>query len=359
MKDAPLLNLCLSLVIVIAIGWLLLIGRPILLPIVTAVISVYIMVSMVEFLARQPVLRHFPVFLLRALVLAGFIVSFIGLAVVLAGMVQEIIAVAPQYEANLLPPLEALATQFGFETETLWNDLLDATIQRVDLQSLAVTTLGGFASVGFTVFLVVIYAGFLLAERGVFAQKISAAFTDEGRAEKALRLVGDINSQIRQYLAVKTLINIILGIVTYIILITIGVDFALFWAVSIALLNYIPYVGSYVGVAFPVILSLGQFAYLPTTLLLLVLLTSAQVFVGNVLEPRWIGRQLNMSPFIVLVALSVWSALWGIPGAILAVPMTSIIIIITSSFDQTRFVAVFLSERVDPPKPATEQEGQR
>ncbi len=157
----------------------------------------------------------------------------------------------------------------------------------------------------------------------------------------------DINLQIRQYLAVKTLINLILGLVSYSILLLLGVDFTLFWAVTIALLNYIPYVGSYIGVAFPVILSLGQFASLPTTFVLLVLLTSAQVFVGNVLEPRWIGRQLNMSPFVVLVALSVWSALWGIPGAILAVPMTSILMIITSNFEATRFVAVLLSERVN------------
>jgi predicted PurR-regulated permease PerM len=102
------------------------------------------------------------------------------------------------------------------------------------------------------------------------------------------------------------------------------------------------------------VLSLGQFAALPTTLLLLTLLVIAQVYVGNVLEPRWIGRQLNMSPFVVLVALSLWAAIWGIPGAILAVPMTSILIIVTSSFASTRFVAVLLSERVEPAPPAAE-----
>jgi len=204
------------------------------------------------------------------------------------------------------------------------------------------------------VFLVVIYAGFLMAERGTFQRKVSVALKDEAQAAKAMRVLTDINAQISQYLAVKTLINVILGSISFAILWLLGVDFALFWAIVIALLNYIPYVGSYLGVAFPVILSLGQFASIQTTLLVLALLVAAQTWVGNVLEPRWIGRQLNMSPFVVLVALSVWGAIWGIPGAILAIPMTSILIIVTSSFDSTRFIAILLSEKAenaDDPEP--------
>ena len=349
MKNAPLLNLVLAVVIVIAVGWLLVLGRPILLPIVTAVISVYIMVSAVEALGSMPGLNRLPPILLRLVVLVAFICSFLALAVVLATTVREIIEVMPRYEANLTALIEGLAERFETDTETVWARISAATLERIDLQAVVLATLGGFASVGVTVFLVVIYAGFLLAERGSFPQKISAAVTTEAGAAKALKVVTDINTQIRQYLAIKSLINVILGVISYAILWALGVDFALFWAIAIALLNYIPYVGSYVGVAFPVILSLGQFASLPTTLLLLALLVSAQLFIGNVLEPRWIGRQLNMSPFVVLVALSVWAAMWGLPGAILAVPMTSILIIVTASFTSTRFVAVLLSERVEPP----------
>ena len=348
MKNAPFLNLVLAVVVVIAVGWLLVVGRPILLPIVLAVISVYIMVSTVEALGRLPVLCRLPPLALKMLVLVAFILSVLGLALVLAATVREIIAVAPVYEANLIALLDGIAARFDLEAQALWAGIEAATIARIDLQAVALTTLGGFATMGLTVFLVVIYAGFLLAERGGFPQKVSAALPDGASAAKALKVVTDINVQIRQYLAVKTLINLILGVICYVILRALGVDFAFFWAVAIALLNYIPYVGSYMGVAFPVVLSLGQFASVPTTLLLLALLVSAQVYVGNVLEPRWIGRQLNMSPFVVLVALSVWAAMWGIPGAILAVPMTSILIIVTSSFQSTRFVAVLLSERVVP-----------
>jgi predicted PurR-regulated permease PerM len=345
LKNAPFLNLVLAVVLVIAVGWLLVAGRQIILPIVTAVISVYVMMSASDRLARMPVLNRAPPILLRALVLLTFSVAVLAFAVVVAGTVRDIGAVLPTYQQNMDAMMQGLAQRFDLETQALWAEIRAVTLDRIDLQQLVLATLGGFASVGVTVFLVVIYAGFLIAERGVFPAKISTALTDAESAAKTLRVVTDINAQISQYLAVKTLINLILGAISFSILWLLDVDFALFWAITIALLNYIPYVGSYLGVAFPVILSLGQFASLQTTLILLALLVAAQTWVGNVLEPRWIGRQLNMSPFVVLVALSVWGALWGIPGAILAIPMTSILIIVTSNFDATRFIAVLLSER--------------
>jgi predicted PurR-regulated permease PerM len=347
LKNAPFLNLVLAVILVIAVGWLLVAGRQIILPIVTAVISVYVMMSASDALARMPVLNRAPPLLPRALVLVAFSVAVLAFAVVVAGTVRDIGAALPAYQENIEAMVQALAERFELETQTLWAEIRAVTLDRIDMQQMVLAALGGFTSVGITVFLVVIYAGFLIAERGTFPAKISAALTDADSAAKAHRVVTDINAQISQYLAVKTLINLILGVICFLILWLLGVDFALFWAISIALLNYIPYVGSYLGVAFPVILSLGQFASLQTTLILLALLIAAQTWVGNVLEPRWIGRQLNMSPFVVLVALSVWGALWGIPGAILAIPMTSILIIVTSNFNSTRFIAVLLSERGD------------
>ncbi|TDL78071.1 AI-2E family transporter [Palleronia sediminis] len=345
MKDAPFLNLVLALVFLVLMGWLLVIGKPILLPIVTAIISVYVMTSASEALGRLPVLRHFPSVWLRLLVLAAFVVIVLVFAYVVAATVRDIAGVAPVYQANLSRLLQNVAVMFDIEEQQLWNEIRSLTIDKISFQAILLATLGGFTSVGGMVFLVVIYAGFLLAERNTFPQKISAAFRNRESAEKAHRIVTDINRKISDYLAIKTLINMVLGAISYVVLWVFGVDFAPFWAITIALLNYIPYVGSYAGVAFPVILSLAQFASIPVTLGLAAMLTAAQMYVGNVLEPRRIGRELNLSPFVVLVALSVWGALWGIPGAILSVPLTSIVALILSSFEQTRFLAIFLAER--------------
>ena len=147
-------------------------------------------------------------------------------------------------------------------------------------------------------------------------------------------------------MAIKTLINVILGVVSYLIMLFMGVDFAVFWAVLIALGNYIPYVGT-VSVLFPIVFSLAQFGSLATTLILAALLTLAQIVSDNMLEPKMIAKQLNLSPFVIVVALSLWSALWGLAGAILAVPLTSMLAIIFAAFPATRFLAVLLAERID------------
>ena len=123
-----------------------------------------------------------------------------------------------------------------------------------------------------------------------------------------------------------------------------GVEFATFWAVLIGLLNYIPYIGSFLGVVLPVAFALVQFADLNVVLALLLALSAAQFVIGFFLDPYLMGNSLNLSPFVILVSLAVWSALWGIAGAFLAVPMTACMALVFAEFDGTRPIAVLLSK---------------
>lgn len=293
--------------------------------------------------------------MLRLIVLAGFTIFLVALVLVVTVTVDQLLELAPVYQENLEALLARLTGFFGVRTNPTWEEIRDATVGRMDMRSLLGALLASLTSFGGSVFLVVVYAGFLFGERASFPGKLHAAFP-KGQAAQTREVIADINTRIGEYLAVKTLINVVLGCASYLILWAMDVDFALFWAVMIGMMNYIPYVGSMIGVAFPVILSLAQFGSVYTSILLAALLTSAQMLVGNVLEPRLIGRQLNLSPFVVLVALSVWAALWGIPGAILAIPMTSMITIICAAFPATRFVAVLLSEKVDAPGDGVEDQ---
>lgn len=346
MKDAPLLNLALAIFIMISIGWLLVVGRAIILPIVTAIIVVYVLVSASSALHRQPYLRRVPLPVIKLALAVVFGIASIMIAALAAATVREIATVAPTYEANIDTFLESMAAKYELDRQALWSELRAVTIEAFDLHVILLGVLGGFTNVGATVFLIVIYTAFFLSERSGFEGKIIAASSSEKQAKKAINLIGEMNSKISDYLAAKTLINIVLGAISFAVLWAHGVDFALFWAVMIGLLNYIPYVGSYLGVIFPVVLSFAQFVSLPATASLAVFLTMTQFAVGNIVEPRFIGRHVNLSPVVVLVALSVWTALWGIPGAILAVPMTSVLAIIFASFETTRFLSVLLSDQV-------------
>lgn len=346
MRGAPFLNLVLAVGLVLMIGWLLIIGQPILLPIVLAIIAVYVLTTAAEALGRVPVVGRLPRMVRHGVVLLGFTLAVVALALVVSVTLNQLVAVMPRYQQNLETLAAKVAAIGGIENPT-WEDIVEATLGNMNLQAILLRLLGGLTSLGLTVFLVVVYAGFLMAERGHFAAKLAAAFPQGDQAELTERIVRDVNRKIGDYLAVKTGINLILGAISFVILWGMGVDFALFWAVVIGLFNYIPYVGSIIGVALPVLLSLAQFGSLGTTAVLGAMLIAAQTYVGNILEPKVIGRQLNLSPFVVLVALSVWTAVWGLPGAILAIPLTAMIAIICAAFEPTRFVAALLADQVE------------
>lgn len=341
-----LTTLVLSIALAIMVGWLLLVGRGLLMPIVVAVLSVYVISSASSALGRWPVTGRLPSFLRKAIMLLGFLAVLAALNGVLIVTARDLMAQAPEYQKNLERLVGEIMGLFGIEGNPDWRAIEDATIGRLDMQQL----IGGLAgSVGAVVGILVmaaIYALFLTAEAGGFRHKLSVALPDEKHATKTLDVINDINARIGEYLTIKTLINIILGVICYVILLLFGVDYALFWALIIALLNYIPYFGSLLGVAFPVFLTMVQFASVPITMAVLVLLTSAQMWVGNYLEPRMIGRTVNMSPFVVVAALAFWTTFWGVPGAILAVPLTSMLAIILAAFDQTRPLAVLLANDV-------------
>ncbi|PID97629.1 MAG: AI-2E family transporter, partial [Actinobacteria bacterium] len=227
-----------------------------------------------------------------------------------------------------------------------WNALQSSLLARINLQSWLSSAASQLSSIGGFVFLIIIYIAFLFSERAEFTKKLTAAFPEPEKADKTRKILEAINYRVGQYLGTKTLINIILGVVAYLIMWAFDLDYAAFWALLIALLNYIPYVGSIIALFLPVALSVVQFASWPQTLGLYAGLQISQLVVANYFEPKLVGEKVNQSPVVVLVALSFWSTLWGVAGAILAVPMTSILMIIFGEIPATRPIAVFMCDDV-------------
>lgn len=153
-----------------------------------------------------------------------------------------------------------------------------------------------------------------------------------------------MNSRIGTYLVMKTLINIALGVTSYAILQFYGIEFAGFWALLIALFNYIPYLGGIIGVTLPTLLVLLEFAAIWPVFIFVLVMCVPQVILGSFVEPWLMGNSLNVSPFVILVSLVVWTAMWGIAGAILCVPIMAILVIIFSEIDATRPLAILLSK---------------
>lgn len=332
-----------ALALAIMLGWLLKVGGSIILPIIAAIISLYILSAAADGLGRVPFGGYLPLWLRRTLVLIGFVIAVLLLFSLVVTSFAQVAEALPRYQENLEALIAEVSGAIGLGDAPNWERMRTSLLERLNFAGIVRPIVASMSSFGGQVFLIILYAAFLLSERGQFSTKLAQAVRDEERRARTLALLHQINERIGNYLVVKTLVNVILGLVSFAIMWLIGIEFAVFWAVLIGFLNYIPYVGSLLGVAFPVLLALAQFGSLGMALVSLVTLVAAQVYVGSVLEPRMMSRAFNLSPFIVLVSLAVWTALWGLPGAILAMPMTSILLIVLAEIEATRPIAIMLS----------------
>ncbi|KAA9010737.1 AI-2E family transporter [Histidinibacterium aquaticum] len=325
------------------LGWLLWVGRPVVVPVIAALIAVYVLSTAAAAMAQVPVLGRLPDWVRRTLALGAFALGVVGLFVLVINNLAQVVSVLPRYETNIEALITRVASLAGIEDEPTWENVRQATFDQIDIRSLAAPALFSLQGLGTTLFLIVLYAAFFLAERGALARKVVIAAGGPAEGERTLGILARVNDRIGRYLLVKTIVNAILGAISYLLMLLLGIEFALFWAVLIAFLNYIPYIGSLLGVVFPVLLSVAQFGTLWMSGLVILALSAVQIFVGGYLEPRMMGRAFNLSPFAVLLALAVWSSLWGVAGAVLAVPMTASLVIVLAEIRATRPIAVMLS----------------
>ncbi len=201
-----------------------------------------------------------------------------------------------------------------------------------------------FISVLSDALLVFLYLMFIILERQTVMPKLLAALP-RGKVQRASQMVERMNRQTSRYLLTKVIISVATGIMFYFASIISHLDFALVWGVLAVILNFIPTIGSIVCTAGTIIMAIIQFApdwgnIIYVTLLMI----SIEMVLGNIIDPRLQGVQLNISPLVILVSLAIWGYVWGIPGMFLAVPLTSIIQIICANVPSLRPIAIMLSE---------------
>ena len=347
--------LCYGCFLAVLTGWVLYIGRDIFVPIVFSTLVVYMILGLDRLLARVPALgSRMPPLARFVLALAVGVAGIAAIGWLLLTYLGRVAAVAPTYQASLLALIQSAAKYVGLSDEPTWETLRRALFDQVNMQSLIGSTMLSAKSVLTGTIVVVLYVAFLLVEQRNLAAKIDRVSDDPRNVARIRQVLARINARVGAYLALKTFVSALLGIASWVVLAAFGVEFALFWALLIALLNYIPYIGSFLGVFFPVAWAIVQFGDFGTVVAILASLTVLQFVIGNFLDPYLMGNSLNLSPFVILASLTVWSALWGIPGAFLAVPITAILAIVLSEITGTRPIAVLLSRdgRLDDDPPA-------
>lgn len=272
--------------------------------------------------------------------------ALVGLIVVVADTVGDVVDQSPQYAARI-------DELFAWVGGAIGQDLSFSSMsERFGLMETLRGAIGGFAQtiqgVVSDFLLIAIYVVFLFVAQANFPAKMDNLFPDKTRRDKATRIGTSIRHSIEQYISVQTLVSLIQTVISYIAMIALGLDNALFWALVIFILNYIPIVGGFAAVALPVLFGLVQFDSLLPVAILAGVLFGAQFIVANTLQPKMMGDSMNMSPLVVILSLTLWGALWGGVGAFLSAPLTVVLMIILAQFSTTRWIAVLLSADGDP-----------
>ena len=299
-----------------------------------------------------------PLDFLKRFHLPGFvrIILVVGLVLLLIYMLGKLVMLnvisfqsqLPEYEAKFWEYANIILARFDISQEQA-NEAVDAFLSNIRqnhisfgnlLQSLS----GSFFSFLGNVLWVILFMAFILAERESFTRRLVNQLGREN-ADPILKSLQTINESVQQYLGLKTLISFLTGALVTIVLTVAGVDFALLWGVLTFVLNFIPTIGSIVATVPPIAITLFQSGSPGKTLIIGILLLCIQFLVGNVLEPRLMGRGLNLSPLVVLFSLIFWGWLWGIPGMLLSVPLTAAIRIAMEQIDATKTVAVLISSK--------------
>jgi AI-2 transport protein TqsA len=257
-----------------------------------------------------------------------------------ASFATQLVAYAPKLNGLIA----RLAAMVGFQAP--------ASLTQLVLQLNPASYLGqvarGLQDFLSTAAFVLVYLGFILASRRGWERKVIHLFHSREERQEAVAGFLRIRNGIEQYLWVQTVTGLMIAGASWIAMAIVGLDNALFWAILIFFASYIPVVGGIVAVAAPPIFALLQFDTLTQAIVLFVVLQAITTFVGNVVLPRMQGQSLNIDPIVLLLALAFWSVVWGLTGAFLSTPLTTVMMVILAQFTGTRWIAVILSENGDP-----------
>jgi AI-2 transport protein TqsA len=326
---------CLLLLSAIAVGAALYWLRPVMLPFVLAVFIWLGLSSLVDFQMRRLRLPRAAA-LIVTLILAVAFFALIGL--VISASVSQLAANASAYQAQLAQLLgrvtEALPVELpdlGPEA-SLWN-FSEGTVGAVGGMFLATTN--AILELLSQSLLVLVFVIFLM-------------IGGEGRRQAPSGVWGEAEARVKRYLVAKAVISAATGTLVGLTLALLGVDLALVFGLFAFLLNFIPSIGSIIATLLPLPVVLVSPELSATAAVLAIAVPGAiQLVIGSFVDPRIMGEALDLHPVVILIALIFWGMLWGIAGALLAVPITAVIKIALEKSEQARPITELMAGRLE------------
>lgn len=333
---------------------MLYLGRNILAPFALAVFLFLIIegfAAMIDNVSRLLKIGHAR--LIAILLVMGGFIGFLGL---MANGIREFGRDASEYEEKINGLIhDAYSMAHMADAPTLQELVFNETGQRF-----FATIANATGDLSGDVMLILIYVAFLFLAQSGWTQKLDNIFPDFDDRARVRQIGDDARRSIETYLWTQTVISALITALTYVSLLALGVQNALFLSALIFVLNYIPTVGSIVAALVPPLFALVQPSvpgWVPgdapnDTYIYAGVVFAAVSFwqfsIGNFIQPRMMGDSLNLSSLVVLLALAIWGVIWGIPGMFLSAPLTVLMMILFAQAEGTRWIAILLSADGNP-----------
>ena len=180
------------------------------------------------------------------------------------------------------------------------------------------------------------------------AWRVERLFPNEAGRGDAVAAFQHIRNGVERYLWVQTVAGLMIAVASTAILLATGMQNALLWGFLILVTSYVPILGGMIGQFLPPLFALVEFNDYLQPGLILAGLTVVNMVVGSIIFPRMQGRSLNLDPVVILLSLSFWGLVWGVPGMFLSTPLTVTVMVVADQFPGARWVAILLSRDGEP-----------
>jgi predicted PurR-regulated permease PerM len=345
-------NRLLAGLLLLSAGGVLYVAAAFFMPLVLALLLALTLSPMVRALGRRGVAEG-PAAGLVVMALAAMVAGlFWALSTPFFALVEDAPRMADQLRdrfEQVRAPMEAVS-EMAEDVEAATGG--DDGVQQVAVQQPGILSqvAGSAVSIVATTAIVIVLTMFLLSNGSHFSMEIVRSFGRLTEKKRALRTVRDVEGQISRYLLTITAINAGLGVAIGLAMWALGMPTPMLWGVMGALLNFLPYVGSVIGVGIVAAVALVQFPTLAAALVVPLAYFACTTVEGQLVTPTVVGRRLRLNTAAVFVAVAFWSFLWSIPGALMAVPILVVVKVLCDNVEGWRGVGRFLSaaEEAEP-----------
>lgn len=276
------------------------------------------------------------------IVISAITLVIIGIAAILGGSLDDFSSNVPVYRERLMEQASMLLAWMAGLGIDLPRETLMQYLDPGRIMSLVAQSLASFSSVLANAFLIILTVIFILLEASSFPGKLYAIVDDPSRSlGKSKKILNDL----KRYMAIKSVVSLITGLLIAAWLALLGVDYPVLWGFVAFIFNFVPNIGSIIAAVPAVLLALIQLG--PGYLLLVMAgYLAVNLLIGTGLEPRLMGRQLGLSTLVVFLSLIFWGWVLGPVGMILSVPLTMLVRIVLQGNKSTAWIAILLGPEI-------------